>query len=193
MKEGELIGLVGEIFFLPIEKGGLELRRIKDFNLALLYKWHWRILGGSEALWYDVFKARYGDINLQVSFSNDNHYKCILKSTLWMDILSLDYIYRDNMFVDNFRFNNGSGFHTHFWQACWLDDNSLKDLFPVAYNLSEMKFASIACMGGWINGSWVWEDLGVRIDDNHEAATEVQRLHSFLRMRLQHAVRDDIS
>ncbi|XP_058765688.1 uncharacterized protein LOC131639202 [Vicia villosa] len=54
---------------LPIEKGGLGLRRIRDFNFSLLHKWRWRILGGLEALWYNVLKARYDDINLHVVFN----------------------------------------------------------------------------------------------------------------------------
>ncbi|XP_058785025.1 uncharacterized protein LOC131659931 [Vicia villosa] len=129
-------------------EGGLGLRRIKDFNLALLHKWRWRILGGSEALWYDVLKARYGDINLHVVSFDAKNSKKILKSSWWMDILSLEDSYTEIFFVDNCRFIVGSGYNISFWQSRWMEDICLKELFPVAYNLSDLKFVSIACMGG---------------------------------------------
>ncbi|KAI5432554.1 hypothetical protein KIW84_020026 [Lathyrus oleraceus] len=41
---------------------GLAIKSIKDFNLALLSKWQWKILEESNALWKRVLKARYGGI-----------------------------------------------------------------------------------------------------------------------------------
>ncbi|XP_058732569.1 uncharacterized protein LOC131604096 [Vicia villosa] len=64
----------------PTDRGGIGLRRIRDFNLALLQKWRWRILGGSEALWYEVLKARYGYINLQVVGGADFDHNKVVKS-----------------------------------------------------------------------------------------------------------------
>lgn len=49
---------------LPIDKGGLSLRRIEDFNLAFLFKWRWGIFEEFDALWYKVLKAWYGGINV---------------------------------------------------------------------------------------------------------------------------------
>jgi len=44
---------------LPKEKGGLGVRRIREFNLALLGKWCWRMLVDKDGLWYRGLKARY--------------------------------------------------------------------------------------------------------------------------------------
>ncbi|XP_058746294.1 uncharacterized protein LOC131619187 [Vicia villosa] len=139
---------------LPIEKGGLCLRRICDFNFALLQKWRWRILGGSKDLWYRVFRARYEDINLHVVSYNSKVDKKFSKSTWWTDILSLENSYNENLFVDNCRFFIGNGYNTSFWQSRWMGDFCLKVLFPVAYNLSESKFVSVASMGGWRGDVW---------------------------------------
>ena len=35
---------------------------MREFNLSLLGKWCWRLLGEKEELWYRVLKARYGEV-----------------------------------------------------------------------------------------------------------------------------------
>ena len=42
------------------EVGGLGVRRIREFNLALLGRWCWRLLVDSSSLWFRVLAARYG-------------------------------------------------------------------------------------------------------------------------------------
>ncbi|XP_058742003.1 uncharacterized protein LOC131614437 [Vicia villosa] len=161
---------------LPIDKGGLGLRRIREFNLALLQKWRWRIMGGSEELWYGVLKTRYGDINLQVVkvAKSDNNKSS--KSLWWRDILELEHEFKESVFVNLCRFKVGDGFHISFWHSCWLNDCSLKEAFSVAYLCSELKFVSIACMGGWKNNVWKWGDFGVRRGDFPGLEEEIRRL-----------------
>ncbi|GAU43105.1 hypothetical protein TSUD_373000 [Trifolium subterraneum] len=43
-----------------MEYGGLGVRRLKEFNVALLGKWCWRMLVDREGLWFRVLTARYG-------------------------------------------------------------------------------------------------------------------------------------
>jgi len=43
------------------EEGGLGVRRIRDFNIALLGKWCWRMLIDRESLWYRGLVAHYGE------------------------------------------------------------------------------------------------------------------------------------
>jgi hypothetical protein len=42
------------------EYGGLGVRQLREFNLALLGKWCWRTLVEREGLWFRVLVARYG-------------------------------------------------------------------------------------------------------------------------------------
>jgi hypothetical protein len=42
------------------EVGGLGVRRIRDFNIALLGKWCWRLLVDCDRMWFRVLSARYG-------------------------------------------------------------------------------------------------------------------------------------
>ncbi|XP_058776799.1 uncharacterized protein LOC131651145 [Vicia villosa] len=52
---------------LPFEDGGLGVKNINLFNFALLCKWRWRILEGSNSLWYKVLKSRF---KVHSGFSN---------------------------------------------------------------------------------------------------------------------------
>ena len=42
--------------------GGLGVRQLKEFNIALLGKWCWRMLVDIGGLWSRVLVARYGEI-----------------------------------------------------------------------------------------------------------------------------------
>ncbi|CAJ2661595.1 unnamed protein product [Trifolium pratense] len=42
------------------EYGGLGVRQLREFNLALLGKWCWRLLVDRGSLWFRVLEARYG-------------------------------------------------------------------------------------------------------------------------------------
>jgi hypothetical protein len=42
------------------EYGGLGVRQLKEFNIALLGKWCWRMLVDHGGLWFRVLVARYG-------------------------------------------------------------------------------------------------------------------------------------
>jgi len=42
------------------EVGGLGVRRIREFNIALLGKWCWRLLEDTDSMWFRVLSARYG-------------------------------------------------------------------------------------------------------------------------------------
>ena len=46
---------------LPKEEDGLCVRKMREFNVALLGKWCWRMLVYRNSLWYRVLKARYGE------------------------------------------------------------------------------------------------------------------------------------
>ena len=44
----------------PLSSGGLGIRNLKTFNVALLGKWLWRFGQESDALWRKVIEAKYG-------------------------------------------------------------------------------------------------------------------------------------
>ena len=46
---------------LSKKEGGLGVRRLREFNVALSGKWCWRMLVDKEGLWYPVLQAKYGE------------------------------------------------------------------------------------------------------------------------------------
>jgi len=53
----------------PVVEGGMGIKDIGNFNVALLAKWKWRLGGPKVGLWREVLESRYGtwrelDINL---------------------------------------------------------------------------------------------------------------------------------
>lgn len=45
---------------LPKEKGGLGVKNIRKFNVALHRKWRWRLPSCQNELWYKVLCSKYG-------------------------------------------------------------------------------------------------------------------------------------
>jgi len=41
-------------------RGGLCIKNLEGFNMALLGKWAWRLLSDKECLWRDVLVSKYG-------------------------------------------------------------------------------------------------------------------------------------
>jgi len=41
-------------------EGGLGIRDIRKFNLALLAKWRWRLVSDEEGRWKDLLVSKYG-------------------------------------------------------------------------------------------------------------------------------------
>ncbi|XP_058754722.1 uncharacterized protein LOC131627879 [Vicia villosa] len=129
---------------LPIEKGGLGIRRIEDFNSALLFKWKWRIVDKPYLLWYGVLKARYGDNNLKVAHVGTKEKGEEAKSYWWRD--------------GGISCNGGS---TSFWHSNWTNRGPLKDSYPQLYRNSALQDVSVALMGNGIDGIWKWGDFGI--------------------------------
>lgn len=48
-----------DAIYLPKESGGLEFRRFKDLNQALLAKLAWKIASNEESLWVAAFRSKY--------------------------------------------------------------------------------------------------------------------------------------
>jgi len=59
--EGKQISWVSwEKVCRPLQEGGLRIKDVGNFNVALLSKWKWRLGGPELELWREVLKSRYG-------------------------------------------------------------------------------------------------------------------------------------
>lgn len=110
--------------YLPIDKGGLVFKSFKEFNYALLFKWHGKMLQGTNSLRHGVLSARYGSLNHQIlSGCNMDNQKS--KSAWWSDILSLESEFVAPVFSDNCRAVLSDGSNVAFWSCCWSDTGKL--------------------------------------------------------------------
>ncbi|XP_058726315.1 uncharacterized protein LOC131597648 [Vicia villosa] len=126
---------------LPLNKGGLGVKNLP--------------------LWFNILKARYGDLSSKV-FGKDREMKISSTCSLWLK--NIVKIYSSSLIepvVACGRFNIHDGFNTPFWEAIWLEDKALKEVYPDLFLVSRLKFVSVGAMRGWVNGIWHWGDLGI--------------------------------
>ncbi|XP_058776459.1 uncharacterized protein LOC131650771 [Vicia villosa] len=157
---------------LPIDKGSLGIKNIDTFNLALLNKWRWRILEGSDSLWYKILQARYRDICLQAMNSGNIIKAPIFSSSWWTNLTSIKKKRIDDVFVKCCRFEIGRGYTTSFWHSIWIDDIPLKFCF-----LGLFSSWYISCGdGGWLEGVWQWGFFGIpqTVSELSYAAADLQ-------------------
>ncbi|XP_058784431.1 uncharacterized protein LOC131659235 [Vicia villosa] len=147
---------------IPFEEGGLGVKNIKLFNFAFLCKWRWRILEGSNSLWYNVLKSRYGDLTSIICDDGRGSKVSSNCSFWWKDLVKVGSSSFNDPIIDKCRFKVHNGFSTPFWESSWLDERPLREEFSVIFDKSCLKKVSVAAMGGWEEGRWKWGDLGVK-------------------------------
>src|SRR4051812_39147354 len=108
-----------------------------------------------------MLKTRYGDIKIRMIFKGGTSNKHSSKSFWWSDILSLENRLSGDFFANNVSFRIGDGFSTSFWHSSWLEEGTLKFLFPSLFAISFLQDIYVACMGAWDGDVWVWNDLGI--------------------------------
>ncbi|XP_058733926.1 uncharacterized protein LOC131605606 [Vicia villosa] len=164
----------------PLEKGGLGLRSLEEFNIALLMKWRWRILNASNSLWYRILKARYVDVKVKVLVGDLNLKSRATRSVWWSDIMSLGKNLPKDYFDINIKFVVGCGYSFPFWHANWLEVGILKHVFPVLFDASLLQDVAISSIGGWALGDWIWGDVGVKNGADSEVAAALPTLFQLL-------------
>jgi len=131
------------------EVGGLGLRRIREFNLALLGKWGWTMLEDTESLWFRVLLERYGVEGGRLKGGGRE------ASLWWRDMHALC---RDVWFNAHVSRSVGNGKKTLFWSEVWMGGMSFRERFNRLYDLSLLKDKSVfdMCQLGWGEGGEAW-------------------------------------
>jgi len=89
------------------------VRRLCEFNVSLLGKWCWRMLGENDRLWYRVLKARYGEEGRRLKESSSWwRMMCDIRNGVGLGVGS--------WFEDNIQRVVGGGRETYFWTDNWV-------------------------------------------------------------------------
>ncbi|CAJ2670980.1 unnamed protein product [Trifolium pratense] len=142
---------------LPKESGGLGVRRLWEFNQALLGKWCWRLLVDREGLWFRVLAARYGVEGGRLRDVGRRG------SLWWREIVRIregSGEPRGGWFREHVVRRVGDGSETFFWTDPWVDETPLSERFGRLFELTATKSRTVAEMFalGWgaDGGAWEW-------------------------------------
>jgi hypothetical protein len=114
---------------LPRIKGGLGIKNLELFNLALLSKWKWRMLADDDVLWSDLVCFRYGNPSSLV-LGGDFISLGPKVSIWWKDIVGRNRGSEEDWFRPNVACNVGNGKNIGFWNFKWYGNHAFKDLYP---------------------------------------------------------------
>ncbi|GAU44274.1 hypothetical protein TSUD_135150 [Trifolium subterraneum] len=143
--------------YLRKEYGGLRVRQLREFNLALLGKWCWRMLVDREGLWFRALAARYGVERGRVGEGGRRG------SSWWREITRI----RDTRgglwggwFGEHISKKVGDASDTFFWTDPWVAGTRLCERFGRLFDLAEAKSATVAEMFALGRGCW-WRGVDV--------------------------------
>ena len=128
----------------PIAHGGLGVRNLVAFNKALLGKWLWRFGVEESKFWRRVLVAKYGVTGRGwCTRPIRGSHGC----SLWKGIMA-----HWDLFQRYIGFEVGKGNKVRFWHDNWCGDGLLKDKFPILFECSREREASIDSMYSRVNG-----------------------------------------
>jgi len=115
--------------------GGLGIRDIGNFNIALLAKWKWRLGIEGHGLWKEVLESKYGSWR-NLNETNISRYA----SRWWKDIHKVCGNSEHGAWFEKcIGWSVGEGEKVKLWEDTWVGDESLSTRFPRLYSISESK------------------------------------------------------
>jgi len=170
----------------PREEGGLRLRNIQNFNIALLAKWKWRLIAEEKGRWKEMVVSKYGQ------GSEVSRIPVKLQSWWWRDLVKVCEPDGDGgWFQKEVGWKLGCRDKVRFWEDIWNGNSSLKILFPRLYSLSLNQGQKVEEMGRWDDGVWRWNLRWRRARFEWESKLEEEMLILLSTTRLHREEKDD--
>lgn len=138
---------------LSKENGGLGIKDITNFNLALLGKWRWDLMQHKGELWARVVESKYGGWQGMLEVDRAGS-----ESVWWRDLKrALIHSQQGQLIHSGLRWKVGSGDKTKFWEDRWICGGmSLAEKFPRLYLISLQQHQYIQQMGSDKDNGWEW-------------------------------------
>ncbi|GKV12022.1 hypothetical protein SLEP1_g23227 [Rubroshorea leprosula] len=139
------------------EQGGLGVKDLRKFNLALLGKLWGRLVNEEDGLWKKVILQKYGrDGEPRYNWLREGNG---FGSRWWRDICRLNVIDQENegWLAKGLNIKIGEGDSVKFWWDDWCGRGILANKYPRLYLISASKDNIVSQMGWWLNGSWIWK------------------------------------
>ena len=134
---------------IPLSLGGLGIRNLRTFNVALLGKWLWRFGQERDALWQQVIEVKYGcDWGGWCSSSFSGPYAVSLWKNIRRGWPSLSRF---------FLYEIGDGSKVRFSLDRWCGTSPLANRYPELYRICQNKEASVADLMRYTKGVLHWE------------------------------------
>ncbi|GKU96042.1 hypothetical protein SLEP1_g9323 [Rubroshorea leprosula] len=138
------------------EKGGLGVKDLRLFKLALLGKWWGRLLREEKGLWIKVIFEKYGRVGeLRFNWLREN---IKFGSIWWRNMCKLSVIEEGKRgWLDKgMNLRVGEGIDVKFWWDEWCGEESLANKYPRLYLIFVGKDNRLPQMGEWLEGTWHW-------------------------------------
>ncbi|XP_014623177.1 uncharacterized protein [Glycine max] len=149
---------------LPKVRGGLGIKDLNKFNEALLGKWGWQLANNPHQLWARTLVSKYGGWHALLYGRGSADI-----SPWWKDLKSIFHQQHHSSLINNLRWKVGNGTKIKFWKDKWRgDDLTLKDKYPVLYQVSQQQDLTISLMGHHVDNRWDWEIQWRRNFFDHE-------------------------
>lgn len=130
---------------LPKKLGGLNIGNLQHKNIALLFKWVWRLLIEPNSLWAHVIKNKYSinqsftTLDLQ-PLSSGGPWRFICNPIIKNDAAKF-------LAMNRVRKKIGKGDDTLFWSDVWVGEKPLKHICPRLFRISLSPNATVASNG----------------------------------------------
>ncbi|GKV44307.1 hypothetical protein SLEP1_g51499 [Rubroshorea leprosula] len=157
--------------------GGLGVREMRKFNLALMGKWWGRLARNEQGLWDKIIASKYGGSGGHwLDWVRDGRG---IGSLWWRDVGCLNNVdeEKEGWLTEGFKLKLGEGKGVSFWRDNWGGEGDLANLYPRLYNLSTGKEKKCCQMGNEEDGIWRWnlEWRRALFDWEREEAAELQQ------------------
>ena len=129
---------------MPKDKGGLGIKDIDSFNLALLAKWKWNYMQEKGEIWSRVLESKYGGWRSLYEEGRERH-----QSIWWKDLKqTVNSTQHGDIVHSNMRWKIVGGDKFRLWEDKWNQQQQpLAERYPRLYQISTQQNQIIRHMG----------------------------------------------